>query len=58
MRFVYLESSGFLKGAFERTRPGFRDRHGLLAMFAMFAMLAMMEKVQEPCNGGMTQFKL
>ena len=52
MRFVDLESGSFLKDAFERTRPGFRDRHGLLAM------LAMMEKVQEPCNGGMTQFKL
>jgi len=49
MRFVYLESSGFLKGAFERTRPGFRDRHGLLAMLAM---LAMMEKVQEHVTGG------
>jgi asparagine N-glycosylation enzyme membrane subunit Stt3 len=52
MRFVYLESSGFLKGAFERTRPGFRDRHGLFAMFAMLAMFAMMEKVQEHVTGG------
>jgi hypothetical protein len=58
MRFVDLESGGFLKDAFERTRPGFRDRHVLegtsknLVMLVMLVMLAMMEKLQKEVMGG------
>jgi len=55
MRFVYLESGGFLKGDFECTRLGFRDRHvleGTGKNLVMLVMLAMIEKVQKEVTGG------
>ena len=51
MRFVYLESGGFLKGAFERTWPGFRDRHVMGDTGKNLVMLVMMEKVQKEVTG-------
>lgn len=54
MRFVDLESGCFLKDAFERTRPGFHDRHvleGTGKNLVMLVMMAMMEKVQKEVMG-------